>query len=1129
MLFKLFIFILFNKYMSENEDELLETMRKEYRYPTTSNESLQSKIYDKREFYINKVQPREKMKTYEELKKYRDDVCGGKFTLKSQQVFVANYMNPVTPYTGLLMFHGTGTGKTCGAIAIAENFKEQVRRYGTKIHILVSGPMIKEQWKNELITCTKDTYINSSILQSGFVNDELKQQIQRDAIMNALQYYRILSYRNFYRRVLGEKIADKEVNAEGKVIKTYRKDIEGDIERDISVDKLENLDNTLLIIDEAHNFVGNDQGKALKKIIENSRNLKIILMTATPMKNFGDEIVELINYLRPTNDQIEREKIFTVERNHLMALKDGSQEYLKKMLNGYISYFRGNDSLVFAKGVEMGEKIKELLFTKVVRCYMSDFQKEIYLKTLEEYSKDALDKESTASANFVFPVLDNEKKSIVGTYSKDGINTVLNQLKTSRELYLKKLNEKFFDNKITNINEILRESSTGINISGLILHESKLKIFSTKFHEALMNINNMVDGKEGSKTCFVYSNLVKVGIDLFEEVLKANGYLEYRDDGLYPITDSIKEYRTGIKYVDFKKKYPNEKFYPSTYLAFTGENEGEENVQPEEKKRLLNIFNNLQNKEGRNIKLILGSRVMNEGITLENVRAVHILDVYYNFARVQQVIGRAIRLCKHYKVMTEEDPYPEVKIYKYVVSLANEKNSRLSSEEDLYRKAELKYLLVKKVERCIKEAAIDCPINYHANVFPEEVEESKGCKNPLHKGEGKLCTMLCDFEECNFKCYDHQLYLKYYDKDRKLFKKIAKKDLDYTTFTSDTSKKEVSDAKEKIKELFKFKIVYTLDQILDKVKSKYSGEQRELFDDFFVYKALDLLIPISENDFNNFNDAIVDKFNNPGYLIYRKGYYIFQPFNENENLPMNYRNKFNKELINNPSIYNFIKKHPKYKEYKEELASASLSNESSNLDDYDFDSDDVKNYYEKREENEIVGILDMKIDKNRNKIQLFKLRNKRQVSDKKRGIGITSLKGAVCDNAFDKDELLKIAKKVNALNFNPSGTRIDICQKIQERLLFLEKYSLDKKTYLIIPKNHSNYEFPFNLKDRVDYIKSKFKGEDLTIKKEDNGIFDNVRNKKYPRYILTTNSKNDELLNEFNFEKDNKKFIKIIE
>jgi hypothetical protein len=326
-------------------------------------------------------------------------------------------------------------------------------------------------------------------------------------------------------------------------------------------------------------------------------------------------------------------------------------------------------------------------------------------------------------------------------------------------------------------------------------------------------------------------------------------------------------------------------------------------------------------------------------------------------------------------------------------------------------------------------------------------------------------------------------------------------------------------------------MVYSLDQILERVKRRFVGEQKELFDDFFVFKALDSLIPITENDFNNFNDPIIDKFNNQGYLIYRKGFYVFQPFNENENLPMSYRNTFNKQLINNPSIYNFIKKHPKYKEYKEEVSSISLTTEASTpLVEYDFDSDDVTNYYSKREENEIVGILDMKLDKNRNKAELFKIRNKKEVSDKKRGIGITSIKGAVCDNAFEKEELLKIAKKVNAMNFDPSGTRIDICEKIKERILFLEKYSIDNKTYLIVPKNHSEYEFPFNLKDRVEYIKNKFKDYKVNVKKEDNGIFDGVRNKKYPKYIVSVEGTVDkDLLDKYDFVKDGKKYIKIIE
>ena len=62
---------------------------------------------------------------------------------------------------------------------------------------------------------------------------------------------------------------------------------------------------------------------------------------------------------------------------------------------------------------------------------------------------------------------------------------------------------------------------------------------------------------------------------------------------------------------------------------------------------------------------------MNEGITLENVSEVHILDVYYNFGRVEQVIGRAIRQCKHYNATSEKNPFPKADVYKYVVRLDN--------------------------------------------------------------------------------------------------------------------------------------------------------------------------------------------------------------------------------------------------------------------------------------------------------------------------------------------------------------------------------------------------------------------------------------------------------------------------
>lgn len=52
-------------------------------------------------------------------------------------------MSPNTPYTGLILMHGVGTGKTLPSIEIAEQFKDQVIKYNTKIYISVSGPNVK--------------------------------------------------------------------------------------------------------------------------------------------------------------------------------------------------------------------------------------------------------------------------------------------------------------------------------------------------------------------------------------------------------------------------------------------------------------------------------------------------------------------------------------------------------------------------------------------------------------------------------------------------------------------------------------------------------------------------------------------------------------------------------------------------------------------------------------------------------------------------------------------------------------------------------------------------------------------------------------------------------------------------
>ena len=689
-----------------NDEELERLMEIEYTYPEYNDPNFQERIYKKREFYFHKMPDRPIMDKYEDIEKYRKNICVNKKGLLKQQAFLSNYINPNTPYRGILIFHGVGTGKTCAGISIAEQFKPLVKKYNTKIYVLVPGPIIKENWKNELLkaSCTGETYLKQQDI-TIYNNKQNIEKMRKNAINVALQYYKFLSYKSFYKKVLGTKI--KVMDDESKKA-VYRKTDEGEFERELSLDRIYNLNNSVIIVDEAHQLTNNFYGEALMKVIEESKNLRVVLMTATPMKNLADDVIELINFIRPIDDPMLRERIFTSHKNYEMGFKEGGIKYLKKMTNGYVSYLRGADPLTFAKRVDKGTIPEGLMFTRVVRCKMLPFQKKLYDKVIAE-TDDSLDRKSEAVANFTIPGL-NDKDELEGFSGKDGIAHVRNQVESKGDILNSKIAvELLQDKKLENVTDLIDVSSTSKTITGKILNVKYLQHFSTKFYTALKKINKLVWGQKGARTGFIYSNLVKMGIEIFQEILLMNGYLEYQEDENYKINPDTRCYFCGRPFSEHDKQnknIPDHEFHPATFISVTGSTSDEaDEYVPEEKTAILNnVFSNVNNIEGKHIKLVLGSRVISEGFSLLYVSEVHILDVYFNLNRVEQVIGRALRHCSHYNLMTKDNPYPQVRIYKYVISI----DKGLTSEEELYKKAELKFILIKKVERALKENAIDC-------------------------------------------------------------------------------------------------------------------------------------------------------------------------------------------------------------------------------------------------------------------------------------------------------------------------------------------------------------------------------------------------------------------------------------
>lgn len=591
-----------------NQDNIDDTlMTTNYNYPNVDDDDLQYKIYKKREFYYHKIPERPNINTYNDIKEYRDGICAGEMALFDYQSLLGNIINPDTPYKGMIVFHGLGTGKTCAGVAIAEKFKPLVQKYNTKIIILVPGPFLKENWKKHIIKCTGETYLKK-IDKSQYIDHQELDRLKKNALVQAMQYYKFMSYKSFHKRVLGERIIEKK---DGSKI-TYKKTEEGEFERDVSVDKIHNLNNTIIIVDEAHNLTGkgsggNSYGEALTHIIKNSTNLKVVLMSGTPMKNLGSDIIDLLNFLRPQEYPIERDKMFTrADKNYEIQLKPNGLEYFKKMANGYISHVRGSDPLVFAKRIDKGVVPNGLLFTKVIKCSMEPFQKKVYDSTtfIDDENEDTLDRKAEAVASFVFPCISPDKKSIVGCSGNEGLTLLKSQLKLSLSQVNKLISTEIL--KIPESDDLISLTADGSTVTGKIMHYSNLKHFSTKFHKALKKINRLTCFKKGAKTAFIYSNLVKVGIDMFEQVLLQNGYLEFKEDqSLYQINPDTICYYCGIQHKfhnEFEKhKTKSEEnsssnykkaecvshtFHPATYITVTGKG-GDDTADliPEEKKK----------------------------------------------------------------------------------------------------------------------------------------------------------------------------------------------------------------------------------------------------------------------------------------------------------------------------------------------------------------------------------------------------------------------------------------------------------------------------------------------------------------------------------------------------------------
>ena len=530
------------------------------------------------------------------------------------QRFVKRFMAN-SPYRGILLYHGLGVGKTRSAIAICQGSPPRHKR------IVLLPASLKANFEREL-----------------------------DA-MNDRDVYHFISYNGLTKDRVEATIREHD-----------------------------NFQNSVVVIDEVHNFASfiknnSDIGVALYKALMSAPNCKVIALSGTPIVSSPIEMAIIANLISGSiARQLSKDDVRMIaemKRHPRIDYMDGrtyhelpkgfvrdgefvkggesgelpfvestnvelfdldkfketfvdgennrilNPEMFARRIQGRVSHFTASDNGDYPKNNPL--KIVELPMAETqYGTYLVQRMREIDNERLGERedkkkSQDAVSKlfraYTRAISNFVFPA------SIKRPYGKSELDVADQQKKDA-----------MISRMIVDLSkEMARRVKNDADGGQAFIVEHSPKIAA---------ITDKIDASPGP--ALIYSSFSSLeGVAICAAWMEAKGYerLRINKDNVLSTTD------------DRRPKY----------MIFDSSERAESEM-------LLNIYNNQfdklpaamqaalegrSNERGQFVKVLMITKSGAEGISLRNVRQVHLMEPYWDNIRVQQVIGRAVRARSH--------------------------------------------------------------------------------------------------------------------------------------------------------------------------------------------------------------------------------------------------------------------------------------------------------------------------------------------------------------------------------------------------------------------------------------------------------------------------------------------------
>lgn len=334
------------------------------------------KIIDPSDPVRGKLFPLWVLKTFHDLylekEHYDPNIDPCKETIKNQkalrpyQQILGRYLTNNSPYTGVLVYHGLGSGKTAGAI----NLVSILNADGDYNVFILLPAALKKTWTNEI--------------SSWLSNPE--------ETMKSITF----------------------ISTNASYLDTQFME---------AVRKADSTKKMLFMIDEAHNFISNvytnisgrRKGRAVpvydyiyNEVLSNPTT-KVVLLSGTPIKNSPFEASLIYNLLRPgclpKDEMTFNDKFMKHEDNVVPILNPSRKHLFQRRIVGLTSYFKGSSTYLYAKksshfiNIPMGKhQIESYEYFEAI-----EKKAEAVAISMGKKSPQAFKTTTRLSSNFVFP------------------------------------------------------------------------------------------------------------------------------------------------------------------------------------------------------------------------------------------------------------------------------------------------------------------------------------------------------------------------------------------------------------------------------------------------------------------------------------------------------------------------------------------------------------------------------------------------------------------------------------------------------------------------------------------------------------------------------------------------------